>query len=89
MRFADARGQSRLIVQRTVTSRELGLDKTLVISLSRSQAQVNAGWHEPVHSFLLLWLLFGVAAAVALAWLQRRRRAAQPWPRNAKGSMPR
>ncbi len=77
MHFADARGQSRLIVQRTVTSRELGLDKTLVISLSRSQAQVNAGWHEPVHSFLLLWLLFGVAAAVVLAWLQRRQRAAQ------------
>ncbi|MBG7618022.1 EAL domain-containing protein [Herbaspirillum sp. AP02] len=73
----DVQGQARMMVQRTITSRELGLDKTLVISLSRSVDHINAGWHEPAHSFLLVWLLFALAAALLLALLQGRRRAVQ------------
>jgi PAS domain-containing protein len=76
MRGADAQGQSRLMVQRTITSRELGLDKTLVISLSRSRRRsMPAGMSRRIRSCSVAAVRPG--RGVVLAWLQRRRRAVQ------------
>ena len=70
-----ASGEQRLVVQRTMQLQSLGLDKTLVISLSRSQASIEAGWHSLAWSSGLAWLLTGVIGAVGLALAQRRRLA--------------
>ncbi|OWY28564.1 EAL domain-containing protein [Herbaspirillum robiniae] len=73
---ADPGGERRMVVQRTVTQGELGLDKTFVISLSRSVERINAGWHEPAHSYFAMWIVFGLLGALALWLIQRRRRIA-------------
>ena len=70
-----AGGEQRLVVQRTMRLRSLGLDKTLVISLSRSTARIEAGWHSLAWTSALAWLLTGVIGAVGLLLAQRRRLA--------------
>jgi len=70
-----ATGEQRLVVQRTMQLQSLGLDKTLVISLSRSQASIEAGWHSLAWTSGLAWLLTGVIGAVGLGLAQRRRLA--------------
>jgi diguanylate cyclase (GGDEF)-like protein/PAS domain S-box-containing protein len=72
-----ADGEQRMVVQRTVLQGELGLDKTLVIGLSRSVERINAGWHDLARSYLLMWCAFAAIAALALLALQRRRRLAR------------
>ena len=68
-------GERRLVVQRTMQLQGLGLDKTLVISLSRSTSQIEAGWHSLAWTSALAWLLTGVIGAVGLLLAQRRRLA--------------
>ncbi|MBP0598046.1 EAL domain-containing protein [Herbaspirillum sp. LeCh32-8] len=75
LRASAPDGERRMAVQRTVTQGELGLDKTFVISLSRSVARINAGWHELALSYLVMWCVFGLLGALALVLMQRRRRA--------------
>ena len=70
-----AGGEQRLVVQRTMRLHSLGLDKTLVISLSRSTARIEVGWHSLAWTSALAWLLTGVIGAVGLALAQRRRLA--------------
>jgi diguanylate cyclase (GGDEF)-like protein/PAS domain S-box-containing protein len=68
-------GDHRLVVQRTMALRELGLDKALVVSLTRSQDKIEAGWHNLAWIAGMAWLLTGVAGAGGLALAQRRRMA--------------
>jgi PAS domain S-box-containing protein len=70
---ATAAGEARLVVQRTMQPRDLGLDKTLVISLGRNPAVIAAGWHNLAWTCGLAWLAFGLGASGALALVQRRR----------------
>lgn len=69
----NAKGERHLVVQRTMLLSGLGLDKTLVVSLSRNQAVINAGWHGMAWTGGIAWLLFGLASSAALAVMQRRR----------------
>ncbi|WP_229258076.1 bifunctional diguanylate cyclase/phosphodiesterase [Duganella margarita] len=68
-----ASGEQRLVVQRTMLLRGLGLDKTLVVSLGRNQALVAAGWHSMAWTCGVAWLVFGVTASGGLILVQRRR----------------
>jgi diguanylate cyclase (GGDEF)-like protein len=70
-----AAGEPRLVVQRTMLLRGLGLDKTLVVSLGRNQDVIAAGWQRMAWSSGLAWLVFGLTASGALALLQHRRLA--------------
>jgi diguanylate cyclase (GGDEF)-like protein len=70
---ATANGEQRLVVQRTMLLRGLGLDKTLVVSLGRNQALIASGWHSMAWTSGLAWLVFGLTASGALALVQRRR----------------
>jgi diguanylate cyclase (GGDEF)-like protein/PAS domain S-box-containing protein len=70
---ATAAGEPRLVVQRTMQPRDLGLDKTLVISLGRNPAAIAAGWHHLAWTCGLAWLAFSLGASGALALVQRRR----------------
>ncbi|MGV7206539.1 EAL domain-containing protein [Oxalobacteraceae bacterium A2-2] len=72
---ADRNGEQRLVVQRTMQMGELGLDKTLVVSLSRSQARIEAGWHGLAVVAGMAWALTGAVGAIGL-WLAQRRRMA-------------
>jgi diguanylate cyclase (GGDEF)-like protein len=68
-----AGGEPRLVVQRTMLLRGLGLDKTLVVSLGRNQDVIAAGWQRMAWSSGLAWLVFGLTASGALALVQHRR----------------
>jgi diguanylate cyclase (GGDEF)-like protein/PAS domain S-box-containing protein len=67
-------GEQRLVVQRTMLLRGLGLDKTLVVSLGRNQALMAAGWHSMAWTCGVAWLMFGLTSSGALLLVQRRRR---------------
>jgi diguanylate cyclase (GGDEF)-like protein/PAS domain S-box-containing protein len=73
----SANGEQRLVVQRTMLLKGLGLDKTLVVSLGRNQAVINLGWHSMALTCVLAWLLFGLMSSGALILMQRRRRVLQ------------
>jgi diguanylate cyclase (GGDEF)-like protein/PAS domain S-box-containing protein len=66
-------GERRLLVQRTMLLNGLGLDKTLVVSLGRSQAVIDQGWHSMAWTCGLAWLLFGLTSSGVLLLVQRRR----------------
>jgi diguanylate cyclase (GGDEF)-like protein/PAS domain S-box-containing protein len=66
-------GERRLLVQRTMLLNGLGLDKTLVVSLGRSQPVIDQGWHSMAWTCGLAWLLFGLTASGVLLLVQRRR----------------
>ncbi|NVM77163.1 diguanylate cyclase (GGDEF)-like protein/PAS domain S-box-containing protein [Duganella sp. SG902] len=70
---ATASGERRLVVQRTMRLRGLGLDKTLVVSLGRNQALIDAGWHSMAWTCGVAWLVFGLTSCGALVLVQRRR----------------
>nr|WP_315251474.1 EAL domain-containing protein [uncultured Duganella sp.] len=67
-------GEQRLVVQRTMLLRGLGLDKTLVVSLGRNQALIATGWHRMAWTCGVAWLVFGLTASGALLLVQRRRK---------------
>ncbi|MFZ6648845.1 bifunctional diguanylate cyclase/phosphodiesterase [Undibacterium sp. TJN25] len=69
-----AGGEQRLVVQRTMPENGLGLDRSLVVSLSRSQAAVNRGWLGLLLAVGIAWLVFGFTTGGVLAFVQRRRR---------------
>jgi diguanylate cyclase (GGDEF)-like protein/PAS domain S-box-containing protein len=71
---ATASGEQRLVVQRTMLLRGLGLDKTLVVSLGRNQAVISAGWHNMAWTCSVSWLVFGLMSSGALILVQRRRK---------------
>ena len=85
-----AGGEQRLVVQRTMRLHSLGLDKTLVISLSRSTARIEAGWHSLAWTSALAWLLTGVIGAVGLPWRSAAGWRWNSWRRRAtrKGRPP-
>ena len=68
-----ADGEQRLVVQRTMLLRGLGLDKTLVVSLGRKQESVVAGWHNMAWTCGVAWLVFGLTSGATLLLVQRRR----------------
>ncbi|MYM24906.1 EAL domain-containing protein [Duganella sp. FT135W] len=68
-----ANGEQRLVVQRTMLLRGLGLDKTLVVSLGRNQALMAVGWHSMAWTCGVAWLMFGLTSSGTLALVQRRR----------------
>ncbi|WP_050477924.1 bifunctional diguanylate cyclase/phosphodiesterase [Herbaspirillum rhizosphaerae] len=68
-----ANGEKRMVVQRTVTPGDMGLDKTLVISLTRNLDRLHAGWHDLALSYLAGWSIFALIGALVLAFIQRRR----------------
>jgi diguanylate cyclase (GGDEF)-like protein/PAS domain S-box-containing protein len=70
-------GEKRMVVQRSVAPGDLGLDKTLVISLTRNVDKLHAGWHDLAMSYLMAWCVFAMIGSLALALVQRRRRIAQ------------
>jgi diguanylate cyclase (GGDEF)-like protein/PAS domain S-box-containing protein len=70
----SASGEQRLVVQRTMLLRGLGLDKTLVVSLGRNHALMAAAWHSMAWTCGVAWLVFGLTSSGALLLVQRRRR---------------
>nr|WP_315250841.1 EAL domain-containing protein [uncultured Duganella sp.] len=76
-------GERRLVVQRSMRLAGLQLDRALVVSLGRSQAVIDAGWHRLAWTCGLAWLVFGLTAGLSIGGLQRRRRvhdnAARVW----------
>jgi diguanylate cyclase (GGDEF)-like protein/PAS domain S-box-containing protein len=71
---AAVNGERRLVVQRTMQLRGLGMDKTLVISLGRNQALIAANWHGMAWTCGVAWLVFGLMSGGALILVQRRRK---------------
>ncbi|MFA9219062.1 MAG: EAL domain-containing protein [Sphingomonadaceae bacterium] len=67
-------GEPRLVIQRSMQLRGLGLDKTLVVSMARNPDAITAGWQRVAWTCALAWTAFGVSATAALALVQRRRR---------------
>lgn len=80
---ATATGEQRLVVQRSMRLQGMQLDRSLVVSLGRSQAIISAGWLRLAWTCGLAWLLFAAIVGVSIAVLQRRRRihdaAARAW----------
>ncbi|WP_155835180.1 EAL domain-containing protein [Herbaspirillum sp. RV1423] len=67
-------GDERLMVQRTIASDALALNKTLVVSLSRNVGAMQSGWRRLAEIYGSVWTLFAVLSAIALSVIQRRRR---------------
>jgi diguanylate cyclase (GGDEF)-like protein/PAS domain S-box-containing protein len=70
---ASPGGEPRLVVQRTMLLRGLGLDRTLVVSLGRNRSVIAAGWRGMAWTSGAAWLVFAVVTSGALALVQRRR----------------
>lgn len=70
-----ATGEERLLAQRTVHPGDLGMDKPLVVTVSRDLRAVYSGWRR---DFLIqggLFILLVLVLASGLAVFQRRQRA--------------
>jgi PAS domain S-box-containing protein len=70
-----ATDEHRMMAQRTVQPPALGLDRPLVIAVSRSVDAIYAPWRRQTLDFALLYALLVAGAAGALAAMQRRQRA--------------
>jgi diguanylate cyclase (GGDEF)-like protein/PAS domain S-box-containing protein len=66
--------EPRLVAQRTLVTEGFKLDRTLVVSVSRSEAAVDQPWRYLAWECAIAWTLLAAAGSVALALLQRRRR---------------
>jgi diguanylate cyclase (GGDEF)-like protein/PAS domain S-box-containing protein len=73
LRAPDAAGAERLVVQRSMQLGDLGVDRALVISLSRDADLIGAGWRNLAVVSLAGWVLFWLTGAAALLYAQRRR----------------
>ncbi|WP_296947503.1 EAL domain-containing protein [uncultured Massilia sp.] len=69
-----AGGAERLVAQRTVAGANLGLDRRLVVGVSRSLDAVRAPWRRLALDAALVPGVAGVLGAAALFLRQRRRR---------------
>ncbi|MDN4052043.1 EAL domain-containing protein [Massilia sp. YIM B02763] len=67
-------GELRLVAQRTVDAGGLRLDRTLVVSVSRSMAAVRAPWRRSLWMCGAAWIVLVSAGSIALYLRQRRRR---------------
>jgi hypothetical protein len=70
---STASGAERMVVQRTMLLRGLGLDKSLVIGVSRNVGQMALAWHGMAWACGYALGFSGLASALGLSWLQRRR----------------
>jgi diguanylate cyclase (GGDEF)-like protein/PAS domain S-box-containing protein len=66
-------GGERLVVQRTMLLRGAGLDKSLVIGMSRDVGRMALAWNGMAWACGCALGLSGLAGALGLIWLQRRR----------------
>nr|WP_314547174.1 EAL domain-containing protein [uncultured Massilia sp.] len=83
-RARDASGTERLVVQRSMRLADLGLERTLVIGLSRNADLTGMGWRRVALASLAGWALFWLACATALLLAQRRRGALERLARSAE-----
>ncbi len=83
-RAPDAAGVERLVVQRSMQLGDLGMERTLVIGLSRNAALIGTGWRSLALASLAGWALFWLACAGALLLAQRRRRTLEDLARAAE-----
>ena len=83
-RARDASGTERLVVQRSMRLADLGLERTLVIGLSRNADLIGMGWRRVALASLAGWALFWLACATALLLAQRRRGALERLARSAE-----
>ena len=70
-----ATGEYRMMAQRSVAPPGLGLDKPIVVAISRSMEAIHAPWWRQLTLYLGLYGLLVVSSLAALAVLQRRQRA--------------
>ncbi len=73
-RGTSQRGDERIVALRTLMPASLGMDKPLVIAVSRQLEALRAPWRQQTELLALLWLGGSVAGIVGLLAMQRRRR---------------
>ena len=66
-------GGQRLVALHTIQPPDLRMDKALVAAAGRDWQAIFAGWRSVALGLAAAWVLLGLAAAVALHLLQRRR----------------
>ncbi len=66
---------ARLQVERTITAAELHLEKPLVVTVSRSYAELNKPWVRLALEYGVVWALFGAMAGLGLYAMQKKRAA--------------
>lgn len=79
-----ATNETRLIVQRTVNSVDLHMDKSLVVGVSRDLSAVFAEWKKDVAVQLGLLLLIHLVSIFSLYFYQRRQQVLQQQAREAQ-----
>ncbi len=68
-----ATGEQRMMAQRTMQPGGLGLNKPMIIAVSRSLDAMYAPWRQQTLGYAVLYLLFVLLASGALVMLQRRQ----------------
>jgi diguanylate cyclase (GGDEF)-like protein/PAS domain S-box-containing protein len=74
--IANTTGNKRLMVLRSIQPEGLGVDKPLMVALSRDYALIIAAWQRA--SIMMGWIfgIFAMVAVLSLYYFQRRRQAA-------------
>ncbi|MFC5549098.1 putative bifunctional diguanylate cyclase/phosphodiesterase [Massilia aerilata] len=69
----------RMIVQRSVLPAVTGLDRTLVVGISRNHAELLRTSQRLSYAYAIAWLVLALASVAVLLMVQRRRSALQEW----------
>jgi diguanylate cyclase (GGDEF)-like protein/PAS domain S-box-containing protein len=69
----------RIVVQRSILPASTGLDRTLVVSISRNLDELLRPSRHLAYVYGAGWLLLALASVTVLLSVQRRRRALQEW----------
>jgi diguanylate cyclase (GGDEF)-like protein/PAS domain S-box-containing protein len=69
----------RMIVQRSVLPAVTGLDRTLVVGISRNHGELLRTSQRLAYAYAIAWLVMALASVTVLLMVQRRRRALQEW----------
>ena len=73
----EATGQDRLLVQRTVEKTDAGLDRSLVIAVSRALSDLDRPWERLAFIYSAVWLMISLFCSQALRVAQHRRAVAE------------